>query len=392
MDINKKKTLAIFPHIDEIGYSDPISSEKLNKQFESLKESVLRALIRSQEINTTLGTFESAVNAQALALGNYYNSLNYRDVDKIYLTAFDKGISTQSNAITYDTAYGYTTLGLTSNYSKIPRNEKYNGKVSPQVTILVNGVQQEYDNASYRAVDNSTDTLWFDQFDSNSTVTFELQLPPSLTKRFNYIQIDPFPVFGFDITSVTYDDFYGNTHDLLQHRYGTHDPLSNNKGLPTKIYVSPKEFNGTVTITGKTNSTGYFGFSNIDVGFMDFNNTTQTFYYKFDKFNSTLDQTTTVQITSAILNYYFDAPNAKELLAGNEPVLKAKLIVGTTENGTLISSGDDYRLDVKGIETIDINRTFVMAPGEEIYLELQFTEHNMTTPVFRGAKLTYTTV
>ena len=35
---NKNKTLSIYPHIEEIEYSDPINSEKLDEQFQSLKE------------------------------------------------------------------------------------------------------------------------------------------------------------------------------------------------------------------------------------------------------------------------------------------------------------------------------------------------------------------
>lgn len=391
MNINKKQTLSIYPYIEEIGYSDPISSEKLNKQFQSLKESVLRSVIRSQEINTSLDTMEAAVNAQAISIGNYYNNLNYQQNDTAYITAFDNML--QSNEfVNYDTAYGYVSLMPVSNYSKIPRNEKYDGKVSPNVTILINGVQQPYDNYVYKALDNSLNTLYFDNLPPNTNVEFEIQLPPSLTKRFNYVQINPFPVFGYDLINIQYQDFFGVFHDLLETVYGTHNPMLNNKAMPTKIYTSPKEFNGTIKIIGKTNSTGYFGFSNIDIGFIDFNNTTQSCILPFKEFLANKQNLLKINVSTAIVDYYFDSPNAKALLEGYSPVLEARIFVGTMVNGVVTQTGDSFKLNISSNSLINVNKEFIMNVGELLYLELKLTENNMTTPVFRGAKLNYTVV
>ena len=390
MDINKKQTLSVFPYIQNIGYSDPINSEKLNKQFQSLKESVLRALIRSQEINTSLTTMEMAVNAQAMAIGKYYNVLSNSNTPEIYITAFENLLENNTN-ISYDTAYGYTTLKLVANYSKIPRNEGYDGKVSPNVTILINGEVQPYNNDVYRCLDNSSSTLFLKQYPPNTLIEMEIQLPPSLTKRFNYIKLDPFPIFGFDILNIQYQDYFGNFNDLLKNTFGTHNPLLNNHGFPTKIYVSPKEFNGTVKIFCKTNDTGYFGFSNIDIGFMDFNNSTQTCFLKFNNFNDT-SVVRRFNVNSAVLDYYFDSPNAKSMLSGQTSVLEAKLFVGTVNEltGAISPSNQSVRLAIDTTAKIIINYSFILNIGELLFLELKFTENNMTTPVFRGVKLNYT--
>jgi len=390
MDINNKKTLSVYPYIKEIGYSDPISSEMLNKQFESLRESVLRSIIRTQEINTSLVTYEEAVNAQAMAIGAYYEKLMFESQEATYITAFDLNNLKSSN-VTHDTAYGYTTLGLVSEYSKIPRGERYNGKVSSDVKVLINGELQEYDSTPYRALDNSLKTVWFDTFEGESDVTYEVQLPPSLTKRFNYIELNPFPVFGFYITRVQYQDYYGNFQDIDETMYGTHDPFLENRAYPTKLYVSPKEFNGTIRITGKTLSTGFFGFSNIDIGFQDFNSTSDEFFLKFKEFEANNSTTRNIHVSSVDLSYYFDAPKAKELIEGFNSVMNAWLVVGSQDvDGNVSTVGNSaIPLTLENNQSITVDADFTLGNKQMLYLKLQFTEHNMTTPVFRGAKLKY---
>jgi len=396
MNINDKKTLAIYPYIEEIGYADPISSEKLNKQFESLRESVLRAIIRTQEINSTLAVYEEAFNAQSITLGNYYNTLAQQlddNFDIAYITSHDKNI--QYTNIKYDTAYGFTTLGLVSNYSKIPRMEGYNGKVSPDVEIYINGVKQEFDSDAYRALDGSLKTVWFKQFQPNEQIVFEIVLPQTLTKRFNYIEINPFPVFSYTINKITYENLYGVETEVTKEFQGTYNPItSTTKCTPIKLYMSPKEFNGIVKIYATADENGYFGFSNLDIGFMDFNNTTSECFMLF---NSLINNKITQQLklNTISTSFYFDAPAADALLKGATPVLEARLVIAhkvLQPDGsyviTPISQG--IKLDISSGGNINLhNQQIELTENNLLYLHLKFTEHNMTTPVFRGAKLTY---
>ena len=394
---NNRKTLSVYPDITDIQYSDPISTEVLNKQFESLNESVLRSLIRTQEINTSLATIESALNVQAIALAQYYSELDYKDTNVAYITAFDKNHT--GNNMSYDTAYGYYTLGLNSSYSKIPRNEKYNGKVSPQVRIFINDEEQTIDSAAFRALDGSLNTLWFDQYGEGAEVKFEIQLPPSLTKRFNYIQLDPFPTFGFNLNKVEYQDNFGAYHDVLKDTFGSDDVfgydavsnISTNKAFPTKIYVSPKEFNGKIIVYGTTSSVGSFGFSNIDIAFMDFNDTSAESYLEFTEFSVDLGDTRNVKLNSAAIDYYFDSPNASDLLSGTNPPLSASLVVGSFVGGTFVQENEGIDLDLvkAATRTIDINTEITLNPGQTLFLKLTLKEHNLTTPVFRGCKLNF---
>jgi len=394
MNINNNKTLSVYPYIEEIGYSDPISSEKLNKQFESLRESVLRSIIRTQEINSTLEVYEEAFNAQAISLGNYYNSLTRKLNDTMYhayVTSHDSNIKYKN--INYDTAYGYTTLGLTSKYSKIPRNEGYNGKVSPDVKIFINGTEQTFDTAPFKALDGSLKTVWFKQYAPNTDIEFEIVLPQTLTKRFNYIEINPFPIFSYKINEIFYQNLYGVDVEITNQIVGTFNPLSSEKCTPLKIYVSPKEFNGVIKIKATTDSLGYFGFSNIDVAFMDFNNTTSECYMLFQELLN-ITNSVTLTLHDVNLGYYFDAPNAEALLKGSTPVLDVSLVVARTvinpDGSTTINPLKEIKLDIADGKVIELhNATVTVNSSDRLYLHVKFTEHNMTTPVIRGAKLRY---
>lgn len=387
---NARQTLSVYPTIKEIGYADPINSEMLNEQFTSLQESVLRTLIRTQEINDSLTTFEAAVGAQATALGSYYSVLNYtQEAGKAFLTSFDTQINSGTDGIKVDALYGYTTLKTIANYSKIPRLEGYDGKVSPDVKIYINGEEQAQNSSAYRALDNSTKTLWFDQFDPESEVVMEIVLPPSLTKRFNYIQLDPFPVFGFDITKITYQDLYGHYHEVDEFFFGPHAPLQNNRALPTKIFCAPKEFNGTIKIYGKTLANGFFGFSNIDIGFMDFNDTTHEGYAEFLEFRNNSASPKTYSLKSALIDFYFDSATANSLISAKD-VMTAQIIASTVIDGVLQGSTKYKVIDLSTNREHNLNNfQITVDPGQSLYFKFSMKENNLTTPVLRGVKLEY---
>lgn len=398
----QNKGLAVFPYIEEFNYSEQLSSEKLNKQFASLQESVLRALIRSQEINSSLNILESAVTAQSTSITSLYNKLQYTNLtntNNIYITSFSNHIQSNNN-VSYDTAYGYTTLKIDGQFSKIPRSEKYDNKISPNVTITLNGEIKPYDSSIYRILDNSLNTLWFEQLSENDLnekgeVELEIQLPPALTKRFNYIRIDPFPLFGFDIVDIQFQDLYSEYQSIKENLYGTHKPLGDSgiMATPAKFYISPREYNGSIKIIAKPYTTRYFGFSNIDIGFTDFNNTSQNFVLQFDGFKAT-PRPKSIKITDVLIDYYFDSSDiiSAESLIKSKNIISAKLVIGMYDPNTNVLTNTNAVQPIPLIinnKSITINKNITLNANEGIYLDVTFTEFNMTTPVIRGAKLTY---
>ena len=54
------------------------------------------------------------------------------------------------------------------------------------------------------------------------------------------------------------------------------------------------------------------------------------------------------------------------------------------------TTSPDTKLDIQSNDRLTLNKTITIGAQESLFLELDFVEHNMTTPVFRGAEITYT--
>lgn len=416
--INQKKTLSVYPEISEIGYASHIDSVKLNTMFNSMEESSLRALIRSREINTEIERLNLGTIKQYQAMESRTNAINYENNPPISRTSetSDTSISNQfavastfsvkndktsEGSILYDIAYGYCTLNPIGSYSKIPRGDGYDGRVSPQVTAYINGDQLGKDSVIYDALDGTNTSFWIKEVAKNSTHEIRVDMPPSITKRFNYIELYPFPIYGQKILKIEYVDFYGNRWDVTRDMYGMNQ-LQNNTGESVKLYTSPREFNGTIYITVKATELGVIGFSNIDVKFLDFNNTTQTGFLKFDTFNyykSTLAREKRLLINSCLVDFYFDSPRASTLITSlDKSPIKAWLRTGkynaTTNSIDLSGISGDLVNEISlvlsdNITLVDINKNIKLSQDEDLWLVFELREHNVTTPVVRGAKVVF---
>ena len=72
-------------------------------------------------------------------------------------------------------------------------------------------------------------------------------------------------------------------------------------------------------------------------------------------------------------------------------MLNAWLVVGSSVGG-IVNEISDTKLPLGDLASMAIEQDITLPPSGLLYLKLQFTEHNMTTPVFRGAKLKYNVV
>ena len=140
---NRRKTLSVYPDIKELEYSSKLDTATLNGQLRSIEESALRALLRSRELTSELDRIELGVVKSYQAMANKYNSLNYESASTAYASSFNVEGANKTTAgnVLYDESYGLITLNPIGSYSKIPRGMKYDGKVSPQVTMYLDGTE-----------------------------------------------------------------------------------------------------------------------------------------------------------------------------------------------------------------------------------------------------------
>ena len=373
-----KKRLLAYPIIDEIQYRQNIDSTQLNEMLKSIEQSILRTIIRSTELSTK-------IDALNLGVINSYNALfahekSYAayptDSGVIFATAFNKELTggrQSQNA-------GIVTLNWDdyNKQSKIPIND---GVLSPNISIFVDaeGTARPQDDAVYNILDSDPKTFWIEEAAPGEHI-LELRLPPSLNKRFNYLSIEPFPVFGIEVIKIEYSDVQNIWQVIFDSddTSDTHKPYQfYNSSGPMVFHLNPKEYNNTIKITynlkGGLNA---MGFSNIDVSLIDYLNTATTIMMPFEN----LPDLTEITPTTIKLDFYIDGnitSNLNKYFSKN-----GGGIFITNDDGTTLS-------DIAPIQTEQSNTWAAIDITNGLWLKIVMNEVDMTTPVFRGCELKY---
>lgn len=380
--MSRQKLLA-YPYVEELEYRSQIDPHKMNLMLRSIEESVLRSILRGSELTTTFNQLGLGVTTSYTALARHIGTLfSYRDMpsDVIFATSYDTVITTGGGR--QDRVAGITTLDWDNNrkYSKVPRYDSDEDgipdSVPPTVAVYVDGTLRDAENEVYNALSRKNDAFWIEQTSAGSH-TLEIQIPPSLNKNFNYIEIAPFPVFGVDITKVEYQDprsVWNTIYDQDNKDYKFY-----NSSGPLVMHLAPQETNGTFKITFNVDSEiGVMGFSNIDVGLIDYRDVSQTVYMKVMNMPPRA-VTTSYILLSSQLDFYVNGGQKAD-----------KFITELSVTNSTDGSGDtvpirrvDSSVNYFGGQTIDLE------PTENLYLKVVMKEVDMTTPVIRGCKLTY---
>lgn len=370
-----KKRLLAYPIVDELDYRQRIDSKQLNEMLQSIEQSILRAILRGTDLSTK-------IDALNLGVVNSYNALYKHEKsadaypsynDTIYATAFGNEITggrQNQNA-------GIVTLDWDdfNRQSKIPI---YDGVLSPNVTILVDDVVRPQSDPVYNMLDSDPTTFWIEAA-SVGEHTVEIQLPPSLNKRFNFLDIVPFPVFGIEITKIEYSDIQ-NIQQTIFDSTGKVYKFYNTSG-PMTFHLKPKEFNNTIKITYNVkDGTSAMGFSNIDVALIDYHNTATTIMMPFDN----LPDPSIISLTPTNINldFYINGPvdvNLNKYFSKN-----GGGIFITNDNGDVLEN-------IAPIQTTQSNTWGSIDFTNGLWLKVVMNEVDMTTPVFRGCKLEFTT-
>ncbi len=371
--MSRQKLLA-YPYIDELNYRDKIDPYKLNLMLRSIEESVLRSILRGSELTDMLNRLNLGVETSYMALSKQMGTLLSYDAlgpSGAFATAFGSA----TGDCNQDRVAGIVTLNWDKDrkYTKIPRfdtnDDNVPDTVSPAVSVYVNGEKRAEDDPVYNALNRRNDSFWVEQTVLTSG-TIEILLPPSINKLFNYIEIAPFPVFGIEITEVAYMDSHSDWHVLYDPDASAYK-FYNNAG-PLVMHVAPKETNGTFRIKCNIDPTiGVIGFSNIDIGLIDYKDETQTAYLKFE--NAPLSE---LILSTAEIDFYVD------------DVKIDKYIVELAITNSTDGSGDSVPIRVLNTDVYSFGTETIDATNG-LWLKVVMKESNRTSPVIRGCKLVY---
>jgi hypothetical protein len=392
MSDNLNQLLA-YPIVDNIEYRSNINSKDLNLMFKSIEESVLRALIKGAEVESKIKTLNLASNSAYTALG--IQNQVYNDYPKpqtipsgeyggvAFCSAFG-----EISGVRQDQVGGIVTMNWNNNkkLSKIP---VYNGVVSPNVQIYVDDILRPVGDPVYSILDGDKSTFWVEQTTSGSH-TLELVLPPSTQKTFNYIEIYPFPIFGIEITKIEYYDL----QSIKQTIYPSVDTNFYNKCGPLILHLAPREFNNTIKITYNViNGIDAMGFTSIDICSIDYLDTTNTVYLKFENIpekNYLGNTLTSIRPVSISLDFYVDGVLKKNGDEYDSYITEIKLVTSPD-----VPTGSINIKRLRDEQTLNISNSSLLTVTQSdgspnaCYLKVVMNEVNLTTPVVRGAKLNY---
>jgi len=386
--------LSVFPYIRELQYASNIDVSELNKMLSSLDESSLRAVYRGKKARYETDQLFLAVIKSFEALSSRVNSMTYSSTDNAVASAYTPPMINTGD-LNYDHSYGQTTLKQVSSFSKIPRGNGYDGKVSPSVKMFIGQTEIFPDNPMFNILDGTNNSFWIKEVDPDSNHEIRIDLPPSITKRFNYIEIFPFPVYGMVISKVEYTTTYGRRRDVLADVHGTNNPLMNNSGESVKLYLSPKDFNGTIYITVKAGSLGVIGFSNVDIKFIDFDNNASKGFTRFDTISSHKPSSGTRSMiaSSAQIDYWMDYKNLKDVVQTNQSSIKAWIKSGVydqiTKDIVVPSGGLNVALNLNNTNVLSNETPFTLGSNDDVWFVYELSEYNLTTPVINGCKMTF---
>lgn len=373
-----RQKLLAYPYIDTLEYREKIEPYKLNLMLKSIEESVLRSILRGSELTDMLTRLNLGVETSYIALSRQAGAMfSYANLPPsgAYASAFGS-VSTVDGG-NQDIVAGVLTLAWDKDrkYTKVPRYDTNDDgipdEVSPSVTVDVDGTRRVEGDVVYNMLNRRNDSFWVEQTTAGIH-TIQINLPPSLNKLFNYIELAPFPVFGLEITEVAYQDsasVWNVIFDTSMKRY----KFYNGSG-PLVMHLAPKETNGVFRIKCKVDSAiGAMGFSNVDFGLVDYRDEVQTSYLKFENAPAS-----SIALQGAETDFYVDNNEPKTFI---QEMSIVNTLDGTGESVPITDFTTSYTF---GSESIDAT--------DGLWLKLVMKESNRTSPVIRGCKLNYEVV
>lgn len=383
MSNNNADQLLAYPIIKELGYRSQINTKELNEMLRSIEESVLRALLRGTKLQEDTERFNLAVNVAYRGLSSKLSQFSY-PLDGVsdgvaFCSAYGQVVDNDATTFKNEVG-GILTLGWNQNNGKLTKVPVYEGVLSPNIQIYLNGVLQPTTDPIYNILDKDHSTFWVQETNTTANQTLEIVLPNSINKTFNYVEVVPFPLFGMEIVKIEYLDMQSRTLQLFPNDgltfYDLHGPIY--------LHVAPKEFNNNIKITFKAlSNVNAVGFSSIDVANIDYFNNSSTVFFKFENIKTELNGVSVTQIkpTSVSLDFYADGVLDNSY---DKFITEVSLVTST---GAI--PGDSFGLSKNKSQTFNSPPTISLENPGDLYLKVVLNEVNKTTPVFRGARMTY---
>jgi len=383
--LNKRNLQVSTYTTDPISYRGPADSSEMNYILNSLKINANNCILRTRQTSKKLDDMRKAytqlnnyitkkirdLNYQSNKLIDYTSSGIYTSIISMYdYDVVNSGVITNLNT---DTLYGQLTLAEDYSWSKITRYTDHlgNQKATPDVKISVgpSGSQtvREHDNDAYNCLDNLNHTLWIENTTYEDQM-ITLTLPKSLKPKINTLKLDFFPQYSCIIKKIEYYSIKGFW-----------EPLSNydSDGKSIKLHFSPYDYADQIRITIRPISENdpIIGIGNIDLYLTNYMNNGSAIF-KFPE----VEKLTITSLDDLVIDHYIDNYSVSNQFNTINP-LRVYLDI----------DGDEYEIPYNVINgSNDLNLDVGTITEKVIKVRFEITEVNLTTPVVKGAVLSYT--
>jgi len=378
----------------EIGFRDPIESEKLNNTFSSIAEDLSEAFHRSQYIGNTLSEYISDRMYQQQQIDANNSALNallttaiatYAAAggNHLYWSAYTNSGVSNSDSM-HDVTCGNVTLSWSRSWTKLPLVlNDYNIYV-PDTSIKAyyddgTEVEKLQPDDIYDCIDNNPQTAWVKNYlvgVAPASVTVRLDIPASHNPAISSIYVAPFPNGGPTITSIEYITYAGtwvsisgftSTNSRRRYHFSPVDYAGQ-----IRFVMAPALLNDT-----NGNPSAIFGMQDIDISLIEYSNSS-SFVVRLDSApgntisNITyVDSTYTISpsVTETAINEY-DRPVVIEIFEDSNLTTRvySNLINGHPFSGSLS----------------------LATPSSSVWVKYTLRKINSTTPVVRDITVRYT--
>lgn len=369
-----------------LSYGSELSSKRYNQIVDSLKTSVLRAINRSRKTSEKLDLFTKALVAENQYVTSKLNSFSRENPggNTSLITAYDSPKPNSSSNYKWDKLHGQVVVGYdsSSKYTKVVRTTNIDGerRASLNTFITIDGAAMAHTDSIYNILDGEKNTFWQYEATADQEIQVVIQFPSSIKPLVNYVDLVPFPAYGFEITELLFHKVGGGTENLIPNITGyAMDGLS--------THFKPTSWNNQVSFKIKAKQDGIIGISNFDIGLIDYDNSMTTVRYKVDNYyNAAFTHINRINLFDFGLHSIAGSDGDYNPL--KEIVVKCYSsdtdTVGTTIPYETLVRGTS---DIRGKSTKELSVAKVA--NKNFYVELSFRKYLGQTPIFRALKITH---
>lgn len=360
-------------------FRGPLSSALLNSAFEEIYRELGIAVDYIQHLSENKQTLTDALSYQLNALAGVYGAestaVDTMNTNRgiLHRNMYnDAGVTNAAGTVqaTVNTIYGIAHLPIGRKLSMVPQEKNIYGEsvANSLIKIYLNDELQPLGTNIYEMLHRKTDAIWFEKNVGAAARTIRITFPKAPNTKLNYIEFQPVPILYETISNIqvrNYNNLYLAPYD------GCPDINVN-----TMLCFENNEFNDSIQfdITPWNIDDGVYGMKYFDCGYADYVGAANIRFTMSSAIPNAINSITNIYHTPNNLNFVHPGPNYLGFL-DNPPVRIS--LRRDSHAGALLWDNVNYAYPQ------DSGVPIIAGGITDIYVEIEFTKMNDSSPTFR---------